>query len=158
LRLDKFLNHGVAYRSGMLHSWNHLCFKGGVFEVSISLPGPSGVMGLWPGAWTMGNLGRPGYLSTTEGLWPYTYDSCDAGITPNQSSYDGLSRLPGQRLPSCTCPGEDHPTPGTGRGAPEIDILEAGASYAGMPIITQSFQVAPFDIWFGSPSRHFQHR
>jgi len=148
LRLDKFPNHNVNFRSGMLNSWNHLCFKGGVYEVSVSLPGPAGVMGLWPGAWTMGNLGRPGYLSTTEGMWPYTYDSCDAGITPNQSSYDGLSRLPGQRLPSCTCPGEDHPTPGRGRGAPEIDILEAGASYAGLGIITQSYQVAPFDIWY----------
>ncbi|KAF2792990.1 glycoside hydrolase family 16 protein [Melanomma pulvis-pyrius CBS 109.77] len=148
IRLDKFINHGLNFRSGMLNSWNHLCFKGGIFEVSMSLPGPAAVMGLWPGAWTMGNLGRPGYLSTTEGMWPYTYQACDAGITPNQSSYDGLSHLPGQRLPSCTCPGEDHPTPGTGRGAPEIDIIEAGASIGGLPIGTQSFQVAPFDIWY----------
>jgi beta-glucanase (GH16 family) len=98
----------------------------------------------------MGNLGRPGYLSTTDGMWPYTYQACDVGITPNQSSYDGLSNLPGQRLPSCTCPGEDHPTPGKGRGAPEIDIIEVGATYAphNMPIATQSFQVAPFDIWW----------
>jgi hypothetical protein len=65
LRLDKFPNHGLEFRSGMLNSWNHLCFKGGIFEVSVSLPGPAGVPGLWPGAWTMGNLGRPGYLSTT---------------------------------------------------------------------------------------------
>ncbi|KAI8941820.1 hypothetical protein NX059_003020 [Plenodomus lindquistii] len=151
LRLDKFKNHGVEFRSGMLNSWNQLCFKGGIFEVSVSLPGPGGVPGLWPGAWTMGNLGRPGYLSTTEGLWPYTYQACDVGITPNQSSSDGLSNLPGQRLPSCTCPGEDHPTPGTGRGAPEIDIIEVGATYPphNMPIATQSFQVAPFDIhWY----------
>jgi beta-glucan synthesis-associated protein KRE6 len=90
----------------------------------------------------------PGYLSTTEGLWPYTYQACDVGITPNQSSHDGLSRLPGQKLNSCTCEGEDHPTPGRGRGAPEIDILEAGASYGGLPIATQSYQVAPFDIWY----------
>jgi len=74
LRLDQFQNHGLGYRSGMLNSWNQLCFKGGVFEVSVSLPGPGGVMGFWPGAWTMGNLGRPGYLSTTEGMWPYTYN------------------------------------------------------------------------------------
>ncbi|PSN70605.1 beta-glucan synthesis-associated [Corynespora cassiicola Philippines] len=148
LRLDKFINHGLNFRSGMLNSWNHVCFKGGIFEVSMSLPGPAAVMGLWPGAWTMGNLGRPGYLSTTDGMWPYTYQECDVGITPNQSSYDGMSRLPGQRLPSCTCPGEDHPTPGTGRGAPEIDIVEGGASYGGLPIATQSFQVAPFDIWW----------
>ena len=65
LRLDKFPNHGLDFRSGMLNSWNHLCFKGGIFEVSVSLPGPAGIPGLWPGAWTMGNLGRPGYLATT---------------------------------------------------------------------------------------------
>ncbi|KAL6160808.1 beta-glucan synthesis-associated protein [Exserohilum turcicum] len=151
LRLEEFFNHNVKFRSGMLNSWNQLCFKGGIFEVSVSLPGPAGVQGLWPGAWTMGNLGRPGYLSTTDGLWPYTYQACDVGITPNQSSPDGLSHLPGQRLSSCTCPGEDHPTPGIGRGAPEIDIIEVGAFSGypgpqGLPIATQSYQVAPFDI------------
>ncbi|KAH4052583.1 hypothetical protein HBI81_134600 [Parastagonospora nodorum] len=150
IRLERTPNHNLRFRSGMLNSWNHLCFKGGIFEVSVSLPGPPGVHGLWPGAWTMGNLGRPGYLSTTEGLWPYTYQACDVGITPNQSSYDGLSRLPGQRLPSCTCPGEDHPTPGKGRGAPEIDIIEVGASWDAnhLPVATQSYQVAPFDLWW----------
>jgi beta-glucanase (GH16 family) len=150
LRLDQFMNHGLNYRSGMLNSWNRACFKGGIFEVSMSLPGPAAVRGLWPGAWTMGNLGRPGYLATSDGLWPYTYQACDVGITPNQSSYDGLSHLPGQRLNSCTCPREDHPTPGTGRGAPEIDIAEGGASWnvPSLPIVTQSYQVAPFDVWY----------
>lgn len=154
LRLDAFHNHDLNFRSGMLNSWNQLCFKGGAFEVGVSLPGPAGIMGLWPGAWTMGNLGRPGYLSTTDGMWPYTYNDCDAGITPNQSSPDGISRLPGQRLPSCTCDGEDHPSPGTGRGAPEIDILEASASYQvkNLGVITQSFQVAPFDPWYALTS------
>ena len=129
LRLDAFGNHGLQFRSGMLNSWNQLCFKGGIFEVSVSLPGPGGVHGLWPGVWSMGNLGRPGYLATTDGMWPYTYNQCDAGITPNQSSPDGLSKLPGQRLTSCGCKGEDHPTPGTGRGAPEIDIIEVSADW-----------------------------
>jgi beta-glucanase (GH16 family) len=151
LQLDAFPNHGLQFRSGMLNSWNQLCFKGGVFEISASLPGPGGVHGLWPGAWTMGNLGRPGYLATTDGMWPYTYNDCDAGITPNQSQSDGLSYLPGQRLPSCSCKGEDHPTPGTGRGAPEIDIIEVSGDWAGMgvAVATQSFQVAPFDVnWY----------
>lgn len=67
LRLDRFPNHNLQYRSSMLNSWNQLCFKGGVFEVSLSLPGPAGVPGLWPGVWSMGNLGRPGYKATTEG-------------------------------------------------------------------------------------------
>lgn len=150
LQLDKFENHNLQYRSGMLNSWNKMCFKGGIWEVSVSLPGPPGVHALWPGIWSMGNLGRPGYLATTDGLWPYTYNSCDAGITPNQSMSDGTSHLPGQRLPSCTCPNSDHPTPGTGRGAPEIDIIEVAADYGnhGWATATQSFQVAPFDIWY----------
>ncbi|KAK4999679.1 beta-glucan synthesis-associated protein [Elasticomyces elasticus] len=150
LQLDAFPNHNLQFRSGMLNSWNQLCFKGGAFEVSVSLPGPAGVHGLWPGAWTMGNLGRPGYLATTDGLWPYTYNTCDTGITPNQSMPDGTSRLPGQKLPSCTCAGEDHPSPGTGRGAPEIDILEVSGDWGGMGVgvATQSYQVAPFDIFY----------
>ncbi|KAF2719291.1 glycoside hydrolase family 16 protein [Polychaeton citri CBS 116435] len=150
LQLDEFHNHNLNYRSGMLNSWNQLCFKGGHFEVSMSLPGPAGVHGLWPGAWTMGNLGKPGFLATTDGMWPYTYNECDAGITPNQSMSDGTSYLPGQRLPSCPCAGEDHPTPGTGRGAPEIDIAEVSGDWGGMGlgVATQSFQVAPFDIWW----------
>ncbi|KAF4635051.1 hypothetical protein G7Y89_g3045 [Cudoniella acicularis] len=149
LRLDAFPNHGLQYRSGMLNSWNQLCFKGGVFEVSVSLAGPSGVPGLWPGVWSMGNLGRPGFKATTEGVWPYTYSSCDAGITPNQSNPDGLSHLPGQKLSSCSCSGEDHPSPGTGRGAPELDILEGSVDPNNrIGVVTQSLQVAPFDVFY----------
>ncbi|KAF7884110.1 uncharacterized protein EAF01_011533 [Botrytis porri] len=149
LRMDAFANHNLGYQSGMLNSWNQLCFKGGILEVSISLPGPSAVPGLWPGVWSMGNLGRPGYKATTEGVWPYTYNSCDYGITPNQSSPDGLSELPGQKLNSCTCKGQDHPTPGTGRGAPEIDVLEGSVDPNNrIGVVTQSFQVAPFDIFY----------
>ncbi|KAF7936639.1 uncharacterized protein EAE97_008005 [Botrytis byssoidea] len=149
LRMDAFANHNLGYQSGMLNSWNQLCFKGGILEVSISLPGPSAVPGLWPGVWSMGNLGRPGYKATTEGVWPYTYNSCDYGITPNQSSPDGLSELPGQKLNSCTCKGQDHPTPGTGRGAPEIDVLEGSVDPNNrIGVVTQSFQVAPFDVFY----------
>jgi beta-glucanase (GH16 family) len=157
LRMDAFPNHNLQYRSGMLNSWNQLCFKGGVFEVSASLAGPSGIPALWPGVWSMGNLGRPGYKATTEGVWPYTYDNCDMGITPNQSSPDGLSFLPGQKLSSCSCKGEDHPNPGTGRGAPEIDILEASVDPNNrIGVVTQSFQVAPFDVWYRPNSDFMQ--
>lgn len=155
IRFDAFQNHNLNYRSGMLQSWNQMCFKGGYMEASISLPGRGDTMGFWPGFWAMGNLGRPGYAATTDGLWPYSYhDACDVGITPNQSDPDGLSSLPGMRLPACTCEGEDHPTPGTSRSAPEIDALEASVSFLTPPNIdgvgsaSQSFQVAPFDtLW-----------
>ena len=139
----------------MLQSWNQLCFKGGYMEASISLPGAGDTIGFWPGFWSMGNLGRPGYASTTDGLWPYTYwDKCDLGITKNQSSPDGLSFLPGMRLPACTCSGADTPSPGKSRSAPEIDALEASVGYLDPPAgaaigsVSQSAQVAPFDIWY----------
>ncbi|KAL4893043.1 beta-glucan synthesis-associated [Aspergillus ambiguus] len=155
IRFDAFKNHDVDYRSGMLQSWNKLCFTGGRLEASISLPGSGDASGFWPGFWAMGNLGRPGYAATTEGMWPYSYDDiCDAGITPNQSSTDGISMLPGMRLPACSCPGADHPTPGRSRGAPEIDAIEASVGAlnnnpnAAIGTASQSLQMAPFDIWY----------
>ncbi|KIJ60820.1 glycoside hydrolase family 16 protein [Hydnomerulius pinastri MD-312] len=165
--MDNIPENGLPYRSGMLQSWNKFCFTTGYIEVSISLPGPNQeTMGYWPGAWTMGNLARPGYGGTTDGVWPYSYDSCDVGTYPNQTLPDGsgpaaalhsdasrdkynfdLSWLPGQRLSACTCPGEDHPGPANnvGRGAPEIDILEVEHNKLGAgQIVSQSGQFAPF--------------
>jgi hypothetical protein len=40
----------------MVTSWNKLCFTTGYIEMSISMPGSAQVPGLWPAAWTMGNL------------------------------------------------------------------------------------------------------
>ncbi|KAK7691618.1 hypothetical protein QCA50_005017 [Cerrena zonata] len=162
-------NHQLQYKSGMLQSWNKFCFTSGYIEVSITLPGPnSDTQGYWPGAWTMGNLGRPGYGATTDGTWPYSYDDCDLGTFPNQTLKDGsgpaaalhsdksrekynfeLSWLPGQRLSACTCSGEDHPGPtvGKGRGAPEIDILEVEknkTTNSNGQVVSQSAQFAPF--------------
>lgn len=154
LRMDAFKNHDLFYRSGMVQSWNKFCFTQGMLEYSVRLPNYGDVTGLWPGLWSMGNLGRPGYLATTDGVWPYSYDSCDAGITPNQSSPDGISYLPGQRLNSCTCSGADHPNPGVGRGAPEIDVIEAEIAtdpnhkMPNIGVASQSLQLAPFDIWY----------
>ncbi|KAL8935530.1 MAG: hypothetical protein Q9211_004650 [Gyalolechia sp. 1 TL-2023] len=157
LRFDQFNNHGLNYRSGMVQSWNQLCFTGGLLEASLSLPGNGETVGFWPGFWSMGNLGRAGHAGTTDGMWPYSYndDECDAGITANQSQTDGLSYLPGMRLPACTCDGEDHPSPGKSRSAPEIDVIEASVATIGPQgstqmngVVSQSCQVAPFDIWY----------
>ncbi|KAG8899650.1 hypothetical protein FRB99_006518 [Tulasnella sp. 403] len=165
ITLEQAVNHGVNYRSGMLQSWNKFCFTGGYIEVSVLFPGDQNAMGFWPAAWTMGNLGRPGYGAATDGTWPYNYDSCDVGTLPNQTlngqpelalttgnskSNGALSWLPGQRLSACTCPGEDHPGPttSTGRNAPEIDIFEAEKTKipTGGPggQTSQSSQYAPF--------------
>ncbi|KAJ5273337.1 hypothetical protein N7478_008462 [Penicillium angulare] len=156
LRFDNFKNHDLSYRSGMIQSWNKLCFKGGRLEASLSLPGDGHIQGFWPGFWAMGNLARPGHAATTDGLWPYSYhDGCDAGITPNQSSLDGINFLPGMRLPGCTCPNSDHPSPGHARSAPEIDVIEGSTAPLngdeGSPFVgsaSQSLQTAPFDLWY----------
>ncbi|KAJ6508227.1 glycoside hydrolase family 16 protein [Mycena sanguinolenta] len=161
ITLSEVDNHDLNFQSGMLASWNQICFTTGYIEVSISLPGAPTQVGFWPGAWTMGNLGRAGYGATTEGMWPYTYDSCDLGTFPNQTTQDDtpastftddLSFLPGQRLSACTCPGSDHPGPATtvGRGVPEIDIIEALVEIDATPPnfrgqVSQSYQVAPYN-------------
>ncbi|KAK4702195.1 beta-glucan synthesis-associated protein KRE6, partial [Phenoliferia sp. Uapishka_3] len=161
--------HDLNFRSGMLQSWNKFCFTGGYIEVNLMLPGSPSISGLWPGAWTMGNLARAGYGATTDGTWPYSYNTCDIGTLKNQTNVAGtgpqaaltggstlyggtgaLSYLPGQRLSACTCAGGDHPGPNvqTGRGSPEIDILEAQVSYlkkAFHGAVSQSAQFAPFD-------------
>ena len=155
IRFDAFQNHNLNYRSGMLQSWNKLCVKGGYIEASVSLPGRGDTIGFWPGVWSMGNLGRPGYAATTDGMWPYSYDDiCDAGITPNQSDTSGVSKLPGMKMPACTCSGEDHPSPGISRSAPEIDAIEASVGYLDPPDkaaighASQSCQIAPFDVFY----------
>jgi len=172
--MENVQNHGLQYRSGMLQSWNKFCFTRGYIEVSLTLPGSDGSFGYWPGFWTMGNLGRPGYGASTDGTWPYTYDSCDVGTFPNQTFMNGsgpaaalhsdaskskynfkLSYLPGQRVSACTCPGEDHPGPtnNRGRGAPEIDVLEVEHNKVGNgEVVSQSAQFAPFthDYLYGN--------
>ena len=174
IKLSQKPEHNLHFRGGLVSSWNKFCFTGGYIEVSVQLPGFNNVSGLWPAAWTMGNLGRAAYGASTEGLWPYSYDSCDVGTLENQTylaSQGGgpiaaetsgryvdqygpqLSFLPGQRLSRCTCPNADHPGPkhpdGTwvGRAAPEIDIFEALASNGPNDHgqVSMSYQVAPFD-------------
>ncbi|KAG8691066.1 hypothetical protein FRC11_007089 [Ceratobasidium sp. 423] len=149
-----------------------------VMSANVSLPGKSTVYGLWPALWTMGNLGRAGYGASLDGMWPYSYDSCDVGTLANQtdpktngpaavhtmgdpSNGNELSYLPGQRLSACTCPNDPtHPGPKrkdgsfVGRSAPEIDIFEAQVD-SGTLIghVSQSGQWAPFNHrynWFNN--------
>ncbi|KAJ6584746.1 glycoside hydrolase family 16 protein [Mycena capillaripes] len=161
ITMTEMNNHDLNFQSGNSRSWNKFCFTTGYVEVKISLPGTPKTPGFWPGAWTMGNLGRAGYGATTEGMWPYTYDTCDVGTLKNQTAKDGtpaatatggegnnLSFLPGQRVSACTCPGGDHPGPdvSVGRGVPEIDVIEAQVDVNLMEgQMSQSFQVAPFN-------------
>ncbi|KAH9851610.1 glycoside hydrolase family 16 protein [Lenzites betulinus] len=165
ITMEEVENHNLNFRSGMLQSWNKFCFTTGYIEVKVSLPGSPNAPGLWPAVWTMGNLGRAGYGATTEGTWPYSYDACDVGTYPNQTTADHtpeaavtggpggteISFMPGQRLSSCTCPGSDHPGPDvtTGRGTPEIDVFEAQIDVSRFQgEVSQSFQTAPFNYQY----------
>ena len=113
----------------------------------------------------MGNLGRAGYGATTEGTWPYSYDSCDVGTFPNQTRHDNtpqaaldsgtgggtLSYQPGQKLSACTCAGSDHPGPSykDGRSAPEIDLFEALVNLTTWQgEASQSLQAAPYSAYY----------
>ncbi|KEP51650.1 glycoside hydrolase family 16 protein [Rhizoctonia solani 123E] len=183
LSLSKTPWRGLEYKGGLLTSWNKFCFTNGYFVANVSLPGRSDVYGLWPAVWTMGNLGRAGYGASVDGMWPYSYDTCDVGTLPNQTRPDGtpinatingdpgkegvLSYLPGQRLSSCTCAGESHPGPkrpdGTfvGRSAPEIDVIEAQVD-SGTRIghVSMSGQWAPYNYgyeWFNTSENFITH-
>ncbi|CAL1701248.1 unnamed protein product [Somion occarium] len=178
ITLERKATHDLNYQGGLLSSWNKFCYTGGYIEANVSLPGMNNIEGLWPAIWTLGNLGRAGYGATLEGMWPYTYDSCDVGTVANQTvnglpaaaTVNGdkgkggvLSYLPGQRLSRCTCPDVNekngglliHPGPkhsdGTfvGRAAPEIDLFEAQVT--GQPLtgqVSQSAQWAPFNAGY----------
>ncbi|KAN0061985.1 beta-glucan synthesis-associated protein [Thecaphora frezii] len=169
ITMEQKITHNLNFQSGMVQSWNKFCFQGGYIEFSIKQPGSPTTMGYWPAAWIMGNLGRPGYLASTHGMWPYSYQGCDTGILDGQLYLNGsgpyealhstatyavkgrLNQLPGMRNPSCTCPGQSHPGPNVnvGRSSPELDIIEAQIqtrdgrthSYA-----SQSVQTAPYDV------------
>jgi beta-glucanase (GH16 family) len=163
ITLEDKPTHDLNFRSGMLQSWNKFCYQGGYLEFSVILPGSPQEIGWWPGLWTMGNLARPGYLGTTDGMWPYSYAACDSGILKNQTApgrpgyaaistsekYNkkGLNWLRGMRTPSCTCNADEHPgpNPNVARSAPELDILEAQIGDSG-GAASQSFQIAPFDL------------
>lgn len=66
-----------------------------------------------------------GYMATTGGIWPYTYNSCGGG--------DVGAEMPGANKPQLISACPDTPgfdrtayglNRGQGRGAPEIDVVE----------------------------------
>lgn len=95
----------------------------------------------------MGNLARPNYLDSTNGIWPYSYDTCG-------DSEEAVNASQAQRISNCKN--------GKGRGSTEIDIIEAQpGDYVleypsvefrngvnkpcslGRPLMSSSLQVAP---------------
>ncbi|GIM02208.1 hypothetical protein Vretimale_7129 [Volvox reticuliferus] len=121
----------AQYTSGMLQGWNKFCFTGGYLEARIKLPGDDQHGGFWPAVFTLGNLGRAGYLRSTGGVWPFSYDICDDNALHKQNWTDHY----GQRINRCNST--------RGRGAPEIDLLEVGVWESSKPELSTSLQIAP---------------
>ncbi|KAK2077814.1 hypothetical protein QBZ16_004662 [Prototheca wickerhamii] len=148
----------MAFTSGMVTSWNKFCFTGGYLEASVKMPGDDFTSGFWPAIWLLGNLGRAGYMASTQGFWPYSYDVCDAA-----AGMVDWSSLPGQRVPACAdAPGFNRTrygfAQGLGRGSPEIDLFEmsvpssldgvkgTAAAHSGAytpPYVSQTLQMGP---------------
>lgn len=63
--------------------------------------------------WLLGNLARATYVGSSDFMWPFSYDECD---DENRDS---------QEVTACARVGHYGMQPGVGRGAPEIDVLEA---------------------------------
>ncbi|KAF8181436.1 beta-glucan synthesis-associated protein-domain-containing protein [Mycena galopus ATCC 62051] len=144
---DVSLNHNLTYRSARYDLLvEQILLHGRDPREQRHPPGANNVLGLWPAVWAMGNLGRAGYGASLDGMWPYSYDSCDVGTLPNQTLPDNSgpqaaldtggptrtgAELPPRAAPQC---GESHPGPKTangsfvGRSAPEIDVFEATIS------------------------------
>lgn len=112
------------FTSAMFQTWNKVCFTGGYFEVRLKLPGTIEQGGVWGAAWAAGNLGRPGQMGSSEGMWPYSYNNCDKGAE-SQRGLDTGTDLDGQKVSACNA----HPGNGfhahQGRGMPEIDLIES---------------------------------
>jgi beta-glucan synthesis-associated protein KRE6 len=100
------------YKSGMMQSWEKFCFTGGILEVEIIFPGDPFIGGLWPAVWLLGNLGRATYESSTNRIWPWSYDTCDRKLQDAQD------------ISACNAQNHYGLHPFQGRGATEIDLVE----------------------------------
>ena len=126
------------YQSGMVQGWNKFCFTGGIVEINAKLPGRHNTGGLWPAMWLLGNLARATYIPSSDLMWPWSFSKCDETL-----------RF-GQKISGCNKVNHYDLHPYQGRGAPEIDILEAmpgekilPKSPYNKPYFSSSFQVAP---------------
>ena len=126
------------FKSGMMQSWNKFCFTGGIVEVRAQLPGDAYIGGLWPAMWLMGNLARATYVGSSDWLWPWSFNTCDPALQSKQL------------ISKCVPNAHYGMAPHVGRGAPEIDILEAMPGKApllyskvGKPYFSTSLQIAP---------------
>lgn len=136
-KTKKFYNDKKYIQSAMLQGWNKFCFTGGIVEISAKLPGSPRIGGLWPALWLLGNLVRATYVGSSDYMWPYSYNQCD---TTNRLS---------QEISACSRVNHYGMEDFRGRGAPEIDLIEAmqgDAEQLPSTTITRPYQSASLQI------------
>jgi beta-glucan synthesis-associated protein KRE6 len=126
------------YQSAMLQGWNKFCFTSGIVEISAKLPGQYDIGGLWPAMWLLGNLARATYVGSSNNVWPWSYDTCNALKEKEKQQKQNERRRMGaaeeresfqrqQLISACNQVNHFDLQAFKGRGSPEIDILEAMA-------------------------------
>jgi hypothetical protein len=92
----------------------------------------------WSAVWMLGNLARATYVGSSDFMWPYSYNGCDP------------KKRKAQEINSCQKVSHYGMVPGLGRGAPEIDLIEAmqGDSQR-LPNtnITRPYQSCSLQVW-----------
>eukprot|EP00931_Biecheleriopsis_adriatica_P090022 TRINITY_DN64073_c0_g1_i1.p1 TRINITY_DN64073_c0_g1~~TRINITY_DN64073_c0_g1_i1.p1 ORF type:complete len:687 (-),score=95.26 TRINITY_DN64073_c0_g1_i1:135-2147(-) len=156
------------FSSAMLQTWNRSCFRGGILEVSLKLPGRHDRPGLWPAVWMMGNLGRVGFGSglpgdadpeSLDGIWPFSYNACEEALHPGafpanaKQKYDACPGRPAYCLAQnytigqCDKVARNKAMLGhRGRGATEMDLIEVAVNPEGgiyKAEVSTSLQIAP---------------
>ncbi|ETN03000.1 hypothetical protein PPTG_16032 [Phytophthora nicotianae INRA-310] len=137
---------GTKYVSGSVQTWNKFCYTGGFVEVRAILPGKWGIPGTWPAIWIMGNIGRAPFLGSQDGTWPWSFDVC----APYVEKVEKVK----QKINACgnltnKHDKESYPemyglNPFQGRGATEIDVIEAQIRARDQPAyISTSLQIRP---------------
>ena len=99
--------------------------------------------------WLMGNLARATYVDSSNNVWPWSYDSCPASAAAYELQQE-------QEISACNNIQHYALLQHHGRGAPEIDVLEAMPGYTPpqdrhshlgvtirKPFFSSSFQVSP---------------
>jgi hypothetical protein len=118
------------------------CFTGGVIEADLQFPGRHDTGGLWPAFWLLGNLGRATFESSTNLMWPWSYETCNRDL---QNA---------QEISGCDVTSHYSLQPGIGRGATEIDIVEVMPGPAGkLPICKNGVQ-RPYSSMTLQVTRH----
>ena len=117
-------NTEKAFKSAMLQGWNKFCFTGGYLEARMNQPGKATTSGIWSAFWTLANLGRAGYLDSTDGMWPFTYDHCDAVASEGQAAWENTNQGP-QNFSACKDFNAEYGFQSyVGRGVAEVDVFE----------------------------------